>query len=304
MNLKVKNEMTSLELVEQINFFREKEGAKSQLGHNDLLKVIRDEFEEELRLGKISQSSKMVDMPRGGKRKQPMFILTLSQAKQVLVRESKYVRRAIIQYIEKLEQALRQPKQTKLDFQEKDVIRTTWKGQPVMEVVQLARYIHVREDNLHWHVRNDKLTLRYGDLEKYKKENSKYHFIRRNAISILFKETVIAICKKYGIYEKYKDFINNYFRVDNRLEDKTPKVPVIRANFDKEPFEDKYYNRMFECMKEAYIIESRIEKIYEEELLPLYNKIEELNRAKKDCLISPFNAMKYGSVLGKAKINK
>ncbi|MBR8702310.1 MULTISPECIES: antA/AntB antirepressor family protein [unclassified Fusobacterium] len=35
-----------------------------------------------------------------------MFILTLNQAKQVLVRESKYVRRAIIQYIEKLEQQI------------------------------------------------------------------------------------------------------------------------------------------------------------------------------------------------------
>lgn len=304
MNLKIQNEMTSLELVEQINMFRQKEGTKSKLGHNDLLKVIRDEFDEELRLGKISQSSKMVDMPRGGKRKQPMFILTLSQAKQVLVRESKFVRRAIIQYIEKLEQVLKNPKQTKLDFQEKDIIRTTWKGQPVIELVQLARYIHITSDNLHFLTKKDKVTLRYGKLMEFRNENPRRYNQSVNAISILFKETVIAICKKYGVYEKYKDFIENYFRVDNRLEDKTPKVPVVRANFDKEPFEDKYYNRMFECMKEAYIIESRIEKIYEEELLPLYNKIEELNRAKKDCLISPFNAMKYGSVLGKAKLNK
>lgn len=235
MNLKTQNEMTSLELVEQINMFRQKEGTKSNLGHNDLLKVIRDEFDEELRLGKISQSSKIVDMPRGGKRKQPMFILTLSQAKQVLVRESKFVRRAIIQYIEKLEQALKNSKQeqTKLDFQEKDIIRTTWKGQPVIELVQLARYIHIREDNLHWHVRNNKLTLRYGDLEQYKEENPKAHSGRYSSISILSKEQVIGICKKYGVYEKYKDFIENYFRVDNRLEDKTPKVPVVLGNFDK-----------------------------------------------------------------------
>lgn len=306
MNLKIQNEMTSLELVEQINMFRQKEGTKSKLGHNDLLKVIRDEFDEELRLGKISQSSKMVDMPRGGKRKQPMFILNLSQAKQVLVRESKFVRRKIIQYIEKLEQALKQPKQeqTKLDFQEKDIICTTWKGKPVMEVVQLSKMAGITNGNIHWRAYGKKVTLRYKELQEYKQENKKVNHKGYSAISILSKETVIAICKKYGVYEKYKDFIENYFRVDNRLEDKTPKVPVVRANFDKEPFEDKYYNRMFECMKEAYIIESRIEKIYEEELLPLYNKIEELNRAKKDCLISPFNAMKYGSVLGKAKLNK
>lgn len=211
---------------------------------------------------------------------------------------------AYINEFNRMEQALRQPKQTKLDFQNQTPIRTTWKGQPVMELVQLARYINMTSDNLHFLTKHDKVTLRYEKLMEFRKENPRRYNQSVNAISILFKETVIAICKKYGIYEKYKDFIENYFRVDNRIEDKTPKVPVVRANFDKEPFEDKYYNRMFECMKEAYIIESRIEKIYEEELLPLYNKIEELNRAKKDCLISPFNAMKYGSVLGKAKLNK
>ncbi|KYM57628.1 antirepressor [Fusobacterium necrophorum subsp. funduliforme] len=209
---------------------------------------------------------------------------------------------AYINEFNRMEQALRKPKQTKLDFQEKDVIRTTWKGEPVIELVQLARYINMTSDNLHFLTKHDKVTLRYGKLMEFRKENPRRYNQSVNAISILFKETVITICKKYGIYEKYKDFIENYFRVDNRIEDKTPKVPVVREN--KEPFEDKYYNRMFECMKEAYIIESRIEKIYEEELLPLYNKIEELNRAKKNCLISPFNAMKYGSVLGKAKINK
>ncbi|CAL7909635.1 phage regulatory protein [Fusobacterium necrophorum] len=298
MNLKVKNEMTSLELVEQINFFREKEGSKNKLLHKNLMAVIRDEFQEEINELKIQP----VEYRDKKGEKRPMFILTLSQAKQVLVRESKYVRRAIIQYIEKLEQALRQPKQTKLDFQEKDVIRTTWKGEPVIELVQLARYINMTSDNLHFLTKHDKVTLRYQKLMEFRKENPRRYNQSVNAISILFKETVITICKKYGIYEKYKDFIENYFRVDNRIEDKTPKVPVVREN--KEPFEDNYYNRMFECMKKAYIIESRIEKIYEEELLPLYNKIEELNRAKKDCLISPFNAMKYGSVLGKAKINK
>lgn len=35
-----------------------------------------------------------------------MFILTLSQSKQVLVRESKFVRKHVISYIEKLEEAL------------------------------------------------------------------------------------------------------------------------------------------------------------------------------------------------------
>ena len=36
-----KNLISSLELVEQINLFRKEDG-KSDLGHNDLLKIIRD----------------------------------------------------------------------------------------------------------------------------------------------------------------------------------------------------------------------------------------------------------------------
>ncbi len=299
MNLKIQNEMTSLELVEQINMFRQKEGTKSKLGHNDLLKVIRDEFDEELRLGKISQSSKMVDMPRGGKRKQPMFILTLSQAKQVLVRESKFVRRAIIQYIEKLEQVLKNPKQTKLDFQEKDIICTTWKGKPVMEVVQLSKMAGITNGNIHWRAYGKKVTLRYKELQEYKQENKKVNHKGYSAISILSKETVIAICKKYGVYEKYKDFIENYFRVDNRLEDKTPKVPVIRANFDKvdskeEFLEDEYYRIMYENIKEAYEIENKIERIYIEELIPIYNQIEGLCKTKREQFLSPHYRMKYG----------
>ena len=75
-----KDIITSLELLKQINLFRKQDGNRTELGHNDLLKVIRDEFEEEISLGKISQSTYINE--RG--REYPMFILTLSQAKQVL----------------------------------------------------------------------------------------------------------------------------------------------------------------------------------------------------------------------------
>ena len=96
-----KNLISSLELVEQINLFRQKDG-KSELGHNDLLKVIRDEFEEEISLGIISQSDYKND--RG--QTYPKFDLTISQAKQVLVRESKMVRKAVIAFLEKIESQL------------------------------------------------------------------------------------------------------------------------------------------------------------------------------------------------------
>ena len=116
-----KNEMTSLELLEQINLFRKEEykikkenrmlteaeikrESYVELRHDTLLDIIRDEFEEEIDVQKILETSYKDQWNR----KQPMFILTLNQAKQVLLRESKYVRRATIQYIEKLEQFIKE----------------------------------------------------------------------------------------------------------------------------------------------------------------------------------------------------
>ena len=117
--LRLKNQITSKELLEQVNLFRKEEykeklknntlteaeakrGKFVKLGHKDLLKVIRDEFSEETNEGKIS----LVEYKDKKGENRPMFILSLSQAKQVLLRESKYVRRAIITYIEVLEQAI------------------------------------------------------------------------------------------------------------------------------------------------------------------------------------------------------
>lgn len=52
-----KNTITSLELVEQINIFRKQDGKKAELQHKDLLKIIRDEFEDEIDEGKFSPTS-------------------------------------------------------------------------------------------------------------------------------------------------------------------------------------------------------------------------------------------------------
>lgn len=92
--------INSLELLEQINFFRKQEGNRAELQHRDLLKIIRDEFEEEINEGKISPVT--YKDKKGEDR--PMFELTLSQSKQVLVRESKFVRKAVIRKLEELEQ--------------------------------------------------------------------------------------------------------------------------------------------------------------------------------------------------------
>lgn len=95
-----KTHITSLELTEQINFFRKQFEDKSELTHSKLLRTIRDEFDEEIAEAKIGLGSYLDKQQQ----ERPMFQLTLSQAKQVLVRESKHVRKAVIKYLEELEQ--------------------------------------------------------------------------------------------------------------------------------------------------------------------------------------------------------
>ncbi|CAL7907093.1 hypothetical protein IX329_000678 [Fusobacterium necrophorum] len=144
MNLKVKNEMTSLELVEQINFFREQEGTKAKLKHYDLLKIIRNEFSEEIHNGKISFMFYGAKIGNGAIRKQPMYVLTLNQAKQVLLRESKFVRRAVIQYIEKLEQRLKKSEKNKVRIEDMTFEQTMRTVKGIMNNLK-SRLVHERD---------------------------------------------------------------------------------------------------------------------------------------------------------------
>lgn len=109
MDLITKDRITSLELLEQINLFRKQEGKKKVLRHDTLRDIIKDEFEEEILFQKILEKS----ISSNGGRPIKSFELTLNQAKQVLMRESKFVRRAIIHYIERLENALKSNKSQK-----------------------------------------------------------------------------------------------------------------------------------------------------------------------------------------------
>lgn len=94
--------ISSFDLLIQINNFREQE-SKRILNHGDLLKIIRSEFDEEIRFGKISNMVIVRELPNGGHRNDPYFELTISQAKQVLLKESKQVRRRVIEFLENLE---------------------------------------------------------------------------------------------------------------------------------------------------------------------------------------------------------
>ena len=95
-----KTEWTSVELVDVINHFRTLDGKKTQLRHDTLLNILRDEFSEEISLQNILERT--YTNSRG--QTYPMYKLSNSQAKQILVRESKTVRRAVIKLLEYLEQ--------------------------------------------------------------------------------------------------------------------------------------------------------------------------------------------------------
>lgn len=90
--------VTSLELVKEINMFREQEGNRSEMQHKTLLSIIRDEFE-----GGMQNILLTSYVHPQNNQTYEMFELTPSQAKQVLVRESKFVRRGVIAKLEKLE---------------------------------------------------------------------------------------------------------------------------------------------------------------------------------------------------------
>lgn len=126
-------------------------------------------------------------------------------------------------YINKFHEMEQQLSNPKLPFEEKTkLIPTTWKGQPVIELQELAKMIGINGAFIHWHFQKEKLTLKENELREYKRENKTNR--GQASLSILYKETVIAICKHFNVYEKYKDIIENYFKTDNKIEDKTSKV--------------------------------------------------------------------------------
>lgn len=96
-----KTKWTSVELVDVINHFRTLDGKKNKLLHKNLLALIQDEFSEEIN-GLNFQPVNFYTDKKGEQR--PMYKLSNSQAKQILVRESKAVRRAVIKLLEYIEQ--------------------------------------------------------------------------------------------------------------------------------------------------------------------------------------------------------
>ena len=193
-----KDTMTSLEILEQINLFREKEN-KSELAHGDLLKIIRIEFGEEISQGKISLSNNVV---RG--REYPMFILNLSQAKQILLRESLYVRKAVIKYIEELEETIRLILEDKLDKkQQVEAMRKFGSLLPEIEAHESLPYVKINT------CVNKAVSNYFGFPKMIKKDDMSYEMLeKRNEVMKRF----LVAYELFRDITKAKEFIYEEFR--------------------------------------------------------------------------------------------
>lgn len=98
-----KEHITSLELVEQINLFRRQEKGSSckLMTHSSLFSLIEYEFEEEI--DECEMSPIFVKNKKG--EDVEVYPLSFKQAKQVLMFETRFVRKQVISYIECLENA-------------------------------------------------------------------------------------------------------------------------------------------------------------------------------------------------------
>lgn len=218
-----KGTLTSLELLEQINLFRKQEGKEKMLRHDNLLQVIRDEFEEEIGLLKIQETPYIHPQ---NKQEYKMFVLTLSQAKQVLVRESKFVRKHVIAYLEELE------KTVSSFMSEKDrLLLNIMKSVSEVEIAaNVAKYeityvkpLELRADNAEREVKHKEKVISYmtddAKLQTQRQFLNEIIRMKGNANGLISERWKLL----YGFYEKQKH-INLSARFEAYNNTHTPKL--------------------------------------------------------------------------------
>lgn len=179
--MKIDNDkITSLDILREINIFRKEEG-KAILRHDTLRDIIKDELEDEILSQKILEKS----IESNGGRPLKVYILTLNQAKQILIRESKFVRRAVIKYIENLESEL------KLSYsREKKLLEERYQ----MKLIE--------NDNLNEMI--EKLQYDNGNGKNYKSINNikwwdEYFYINKKGFIRKLTEELIRLSGELGI---------------------------------------------------------------------------------------------------------
>ena len=226
------DKITSLELLEQINIFRKQEN-RNDLAHYDLLKIIRDEFEEEMGIGKISETHYIHPQNR---QEYPMFVLNLSEARQVLTRESKFVRKAVIRWIEMLEEKYNSPEfilmkanqiqQKMIEEAKKEIASIKLELEYKKEIIEgITENIDVykKKDILNRVVRHRGANYRERWSELYKVFKETYHIDLKarkegyNAAQIRNKDkckSVVEYAVKFGHIEKLYEIALKLYETD------------------------------------------------------------------------------------------
>lgn len=218
-SLRNKNEITSLELVKEINLFREKEyfykisnnlklgkvesknGKYVELQHKTLLSIVKDEFEEEINEQKIL----LVDYKDNKGELRPMYILSLDQAKQVLMRESKFVRKGVISYINTLEEKVKNLVNNinKVDLLKLNIINANTETERMIALnqyqVEYVRPLEIKEE-YHDKVLDSDGTLTVREIAQDFGKTANWLNKILNGLGIQFKQG-----KKWYLYSKYKD---------------------------------------------------------------------------------------------------
>ena len=206
--------------------------------------ALNDFFQETHYKDKINRTNKKYDITKKGCE----FLAHKLTGKKGAIFTATYINE-----FHKMEQALKEPKeQKKLPFTE--IKPTTWRGVPVMEVSELEKLTGIDRCLIHTNLRKDKITLRHRDFLEYKEENSNNYYASASSVSLLFKEVVIWICKKYGVYEKYKDFLENYFKEVKEIEYKNREYGLEHLRSEANKLKQK-------LLKEQFLITEKIQEL-------------------------------------------
>ena len=125
---------------------------------------------------------------------------------------------AYINKFNELEKALAEKKKvpTKVPVSFEHTIASTFGGTPVMETKLLSQMTGLTLYQITKRAKEIGVPMLTKQcLKEYKNENGIKECFPR--LLILFKEHVINICKYYGVYDRIKGIIENYFKENNRI---------------------------------------------------------------------------------------
>lgn len=288
--------------------------------HKDLLEKI-DNYLSRFNSAELSAQFYIPSIYRAKNgRKVKNYLITKKGIAQLIGGYSAAVERAFelnVAYInkfEEMEKALYSNKQLPIEYPTKqNLCIHTFGGIPVMEIKSLSQITGLSLYQITTRVKVIGVPILIREnLKKYKTENKE---VENNIpkLIILFKEHVINICKYFGIYENVKDIIENYFKIDNKIEHKEePKQEKSKHTLEELELVLKASEHLNEKLQRHCVAEHVIEEIMGVKFFDSYYtsktaiiakaEIEQMTPAERKMLKKKIETNKmYGLLEPKAK---